>query len=128
MSGTTPVTTDDHRTSSTVVLGVMAGLGLLLGAWPLALALPAPGPLPLAGAIAHVCGMLAGYGVLVLMTFMSRWPILEHGIGADRLARWHAVGGRTVLTLVILHAGAAVLAWAESRGRACRWPSGTCSG
>jgi predicted ferric reductase len=75
-----------------------------------------PAPLALAPTIAHVCGMSAGYGVLVLMVLMSRWPILERGVGSDRLARWHATGGRAVLTLVLLHAFAAVEGWAESRG------------
>jgi hypothetical protein len=67
-----------------------------------------PVPLALAPTIARVCGMLAGYGVLVLMVFMSRWPVLERGVGSDRLARWHAAAGRVVLTLVLLHALAAV--------------------
>ena len=60
--------------------------------------------------------MLAGYGVLVLLDLMSRWPLLERGIGSDRLARWHATGGRTVLTLVLLHAAAATVGWIEVTG------------
>ena len=34
---------------------------------------------------------------------MARIPPLEQGIGADRLARWHAMGGRYVITLVTGH-------------------------
>jgi predicted ferric reductase len=47
---------------------------------------------------------------------MSRWPALERGIGSDRIARWHAGGGRTVLTLVLVHAIAAVTAWSQATG------------
>jgi ferredoxin-NADP reductase len=34
---------------------------------------------------------------------MARIPPLERGIGADRLARWHAMGGRYVISLVTGH-------------------------
>ena len=33
------------------------------------------------------------------------------------LARWHAVGGRLFLALVLVHAGAAVASWAAARGQ-----------
>ncbi len=59
--------------------------------------------------------MLAGFGVLVLLTLVSRAPALERGIGADVLARWHSRSGRVVVGLVLLHAWAAVTAWAQSR-------------
>src|SRR4051794_9331439 len=42
----------------------------------------------------RITGLLAGYGVVVLVALMARIPPLERGIGADRLARWHARGGR----------------------------------
>jgi ferredoxin-NADP reductase/DMSO/TMAO reductase YedYZ heme-binding membrane subunit len=48
-------------------------------------------------------GLLAGYGFVVLVALMARLPPLERGIGADRLARWHAMGGRYVITLVTGH-------------------------
>jgi predicted ferric reductase len=35
---------------------------------------------------------------------MARIPPLERGIGADRLARWHAMGGRYTIGLVAAHA------------------------
>src|SRR5689334_11528587 len=38
--------------------------------------------------IAHVAGMLAGYGVAVMLVLMARTPALERGVGADVLARW----------------------------------------
>ncbi|WP_233521699.1 ferredoxin reductase family protein [Streptomyces triticagri] len=53
---------------------------------------------------AHLTGLLAGYGVLVMLVLMARIPAVEHGVGADRLARRHALGGRWVLTLCTAHA------------------------
>jgi predicted ferric reductase len=76
----------------------------------------APRPVPLdAGLIAHVAGMLAGYLAAVMVILMSRAPVLEHRVGSDVLARWHARGGQLFLGLVLTHAGAAVQAWATSR-------------
>jgi ferredoxin-NADP reductase len=54
-------------------------------------------------AAGDVLGLLAGYGFVVLVALMSRLPPLERGIGTDRLARWHAMGGRYVITLVTGH-------------------------
>jgi ferredoxin-NADP reductase/DMSO/TMAO reductase YedYZ heme-binding membrane subunit len=51
----------------------------------------------------EVLGLLSGYGVVVLVALMARLPPLERGIGTDRLARWHAMGGRYVITLVTGH-------------------------
>ncbi|MGH3196496.1 MAG: ferredoxin reductase family protein, partial [Streptosporangiaceae bacterium] len=45
----------------------------------------------------------AAYGFVVLVALMARLPPLERGIGSDRLARWHAMGGRYVITLVSGH-------------------------
>lgn len=97
------------------VLGALAVGAAAVGVWPLLVAVSAP--VPVTGLVAHVSGMLAGYGVLVLLVLVSRWPVLEHGLGADVLARWHARLGRTVLTLVIVHAMTAVLVWAQLTGQ-----------
>src|SRR4051812_3155824 len=51
----------------------------------------------------RITGLLAGYGVVVLVALMARIPPLERGIGADRLARWHSKGGRYTVSLVIAH-------------------------
>ncbi len=40
----------------------------------------------------RITGLLAGYGVVVLVALMARIPPLERGIGADKLARWHSRG------------------------------------
>ena len=88
---------------------------LTVATWPVLQGAAGPG-LPLLGILAHVCGMLAGYAVLVLLVLMSRAPALERGIGADVLARWHSWGGRAVVALVVVHGWAATAAWAQARG------------
>jgi predicted ferric reductase len=52
----------------------------------------------------RILGLLAGYGVVVLVALMARLPPLERGIGTDRLARWHAMGGRYIISLITAHA------------------------
>ncbi|MFJ3924131.1 ferric reductase-like transmembrane domain-containing protein [Streptomyces sp. NPDC090022] len=65
---------------------------------------------------AHLTGLLAGYGVLVMLFLMARVPAVEHGVGADRLARWHAAGGRPVLLLCAAHGLLALLGYAVHHG------------
>jgi predicted ferric reductase len=52
----------------------------------------------------RVTGLLAGYAMVVLVALMARIPPVERGVGADRLARWHAMGGRYAVSLVVAHA------------------------
>jgi predicted ferric reductase len=51
----------------------------------------------------RITGLLCGYAVVVLLALMSRVPALEHGVGSDRLARWHAAGGRYTVCLAVAH-------------------------
>ncbi len=103
------------------------GLGALaMVVWPYLNALRGPAPLQLPVVIAHVAGMLAGYGVVVLVGLMSRTPSLERGIGADRLSRWHSQGGRIVVGLVLVHAWAATVAWPTAGRRASGSRYGMC--
>src|SRR6476660_2494413 len=51
----------------------------------------------------RITGLLAGYAVIVLLALMARVPALERGVGSDRLARWHAVGGRYTVSLSVAH-------------------------
>jgi predicted ferric reductase len=51
----------------------------------------------------EILGLLCGYGVVVLVALMARLPPLERGIGTDQLARWHAMGGRYIVSLVFAH-------------------------
>jgi predicted ferric reductase len=52
----------------------------------------------------EILGLLAGYGVVVLVLLMARIRPIERAVGADRLARWHAMGGRYVISVVSGHA------------------------
>jgi predicted ferric reductase len=111
-----------HRTGARPAMITPDGLlaviglgGLVVGLWPVIVALAGPQPPQFSAIVAHVAGMLAGYGVLVLLALMSRTPALERGVGADVLARWHGRGGRIVIGLVLVHAWAAVETWSESR-------------
>ncbi len=86
-----------------VVLAVIAlGLvGLLYLWWRDTLFMHGPGALLVD--IGEVLGLLAGYGVVVLVALMARLPPLERAIGTDRLARWHSIGGRYVISAVSGH-------------------------
>lgn len=96
------------------VLLTVLGVGALVAAtWPL-LAAPLASQ-SLLGLIAHFCGMLVGYGVLVLLLLVARAPAIERGVGADVLTRWHAACGRLVIVVTLVHAWAAVAAWAQAR-------------
>ncbi len=100
---------------------VLIGVGaLFVATWPVVSASPTTGS-ALLGLLAHVCGMLAGYGVLILLILIARVPAVERGVGADVLTRWHARCGRAVLALTLIHAWAAVSGWAQSRQQ--DWPT-----
>ncbi|MFJ2510374.1 ferric reductase-like transmembrane domain-containing protein [Streptomyces griseoviridis] len=51
----------------------------------------------------RITGLLAGYACAVLLALMARVPLLDHGVGTDRLARWHALGGRCTVSLALAH-------------------------
>ena len=51
----------------------------------------------------RIVGLECGYGIVVLLALMARVPALERGVGTDRLARWHAMGGRYVVSLAVAH-------------------------
>jgi predicted ferric reductase len=105
------------RDAAEAVIAVLGTGAAFAARWPVLLMVSAGAPLDPVALVAHVAGMLAGYGVLVMLVLMSRWPLLERGIGADVLARWHARGGRTILGLVLAHALFAVLAWSLLTGQ-----------
>lgn len=52
----------------------------------------------------RITGLLAGYACAVLLLLMARIPALDRGVGTDRLARWHAAGGRYTVGLAVTHA------------------------
>jgi ferredoxin-NADP reductase len=51
----------------------------------------------------RLCGLLAGYAAPMLVVLMARVPWLDRTLGSDRLARWHAMGGRYMVCLVTAH-------------------------
>ena len=87
-----------------VLAGFGAGLAMVIGLWwvdtpPL---LHGMGDwLTNAG---RITGLIAGYVIVVQLLLMARVPILDRSIGTDRLARWHAIGGRYTINAVVAHA------------------------
>uniref|UniRef100_UPI00286DE746 ferredoxin reductase family protein n=1 Tax=Nocardioides sp. TaxID=35761 RepID=UPI00286DE746 len=82
-----------------VVCGALATMGLW---WYDATAMAGLGDwLTAAG---RLTGLLGGYTVAVVLLLMSRAPWIEHSLGSDRLARWHAMGGRYLISLLTAHA------------------------
>ncbi|MFG2908040.1 ferric reductase-like transmembrane domain-containing protein [Kitasatospora sp. NPDC048286] len=65
----------------------------------------------------RITGLLAGYAAPVLLLLMARLPPVERGVGADRLARWHAFGGRGMTALVSVHVLTVVWGYALTDGR-----------
>lgn len=51
----------------------------------------------------RITGLLAGYACAVIVVLMARVPWLDRTVGSDRLARWHAAGGRYAISLVLAH-------------------------
>jgi predicted ferric reductase len=52
----------------------------------------------------RMTGLLGGYSIAIALLLMSRAPWIDHGIGTDRLARWHAITGRYAFGLLSAHA------------------------
>ncbi|GHF91483.1 ferric reductase [Kitasatospora xanthocidica] len=67
--------------------------------------------------VGRITGLLAGYAAPVLLLLMARLPPLERGVGADRLARWHAFGGRWLVAAVSVHVLTVVWGYALTDGR-----------
>ncbi|MFJ9844424.1 ferric reductase-like transmembrane domain-containing protein [Kitasatospora sp. NPDC101155] len=65
----------------------------------------------------RITGLLAGYAAPVLLLLMARLPPVERGVGADRLARWHAFGGRWLVSLVTVHLLTVIWGYALTDGR-----------
>ncbi|BFV60623.1 ferredoxin reductase family protein [Kitasatospora sp. CMC57] len=99
-----------------VVLGAVAlgGLGVLAIWWRgTGSVTGAAGWLTGAG---RITGLLAGYAAPVLLLLMARIPVLEREVGADRMARWHAFGGRYLVSLTAVHVLTVVWGYALTGG------------
>ncbi|MFI7502199.1 ferric reductase-like transmembrane domain-containing protein [Streptomyces sp. NPDC049687] len=92
-----------RRSPAGLVLAVLwAGAAAVLALWwsDTGSVVGAAGWLTGAGRIA---GLLSGYSCAVLVGLMARVPVLERGIGSDRVARWHAMAGRYTICLLLAH-------------------------
>jgi predicted ferric reductase len=65
----------------------------------------------------RITGLLAGYLAPVLLLLMARIPVLEHRVGSDRLARWHALAGRYMVFLVTAHVVTIIWGYALTDGK-----------
>jgi len=104
--------------SPTVVLAlVWLGAALVLAQWWLSTGSVTgmAGWLTEAG---RITGLLAGYAAALLVLLMARIPAVERGAGADRLARWHAMGGRYTVSLALAHAALITLGYAAATNSA----------
>ncbi|WP_328315797.1 ferredoxin reductase family protein [Streptomyces sp. NBC_00388] len=95
-------------------VGIVAGAGVVALMWGVQ-ARPSARLDALFATAAHLTGLLGGYGVVVMLLLMARIPAVEHGVGADQLARWHTWGGRLVFTAIAAHAVLALFAYAAYR-------------
>ncbi|WP_424536641.1 ferredoxin reductase family protein [Sphaerisporangium viridialbum] len=64
----------------------------------------------------RLTGLLAGYACAVLLGLVSRVPVLDRGVGTDRLARWHGMGGRCTIVLSAAHMAFAIAAHVARSG------------
>lgn len=53
--------------------------------------------------VGRIAGLLCGYGCALLVLLMARIPALENAVGSDRVARWHAMAGRYIVCLLVVH-------------------------
>ena len=117
--GTSPAPARARRgvSPSVVLTLVWSGVALVLAQWWLTTSsvTGAAGWLTEAG---RITGLLAGYGAALLVLLMARIPAIERGAGADRLARWHAMGGRYTVSLALAHAALITLGYAAATNSA----------
>ncbi|MER5177864.1 ferric reductase-like transmembrane domain-containing protein [Streptomyces sp. NPDC002896] len=64
----------------------------------------------------RIAGLLCGYACAVLVGLMARVPLLERRIGSDRVARWHAMGGRYTICLLVAHVVLILFGYAAQDG------------
>ncbi|MFE2352428.1 ferredoxin reductase family protein [Kitasatospora cineracea] len=101
-----------HGAAALIVLGALGVLGLWWADTP-----RVAGAADWLTGAARITGLLAGYAAPVLLLLMARVPLLEREVGADRLARWHAYGGRYLVSLVSVHVLTVVWGYALTDGR-----------
>ncbi|ANH40466.1 Flavohemoprotein [Nocardioides dokdonensis FR1436] len=100
-------TVGERQLVAAVAVGAVAVLALW---WHDTTILAGPGEW--VSAAGRITGLLGGYAVAVALLLMCRAPWLDHGLGTDRLARWHAMTGRYLLGLLSAHA--VLITWGYS--------------
>jgi ferredoxin-NADP reductase/DMSO/TMAO reductase YedYZ heme-binding membrane subunit len=94
-----------------LVLAVTVGTLLVVGLWWRATDSVAGLGEQLTAA-GRLCGLVGTWAVLVVVALIGRIPPLERTLGADRLSRWHAMGGRYGISLLVAHA--VLITWGYS--------------
>jgi predicted ferric reductase len=99
------------------VLAALAGLGLGI---TIALAITAESagslsaPGGIATALGRVTGLVAAYGMVIVVLLVARIPPLERAIGQDRLVAWHRRLGPWPLYLLTAHAVLITVGYAQA--------------
>ena len=88
--------------ASAVLAAIAAGAAAVLVLWWHSTRAIA-GPGGFLTTVGEGLGLLAGYAVIIAVLLMARLPPVERGVGADRLARWHATVGRWTIGLICGH-------------------------
>src|SRR3954470_10651776 len=91
-----------HLRANTLLAGIATGALLVIALWwqdtP-----PLQGFGDWLTNAGRITGLLAGYAIVVLLLLMARVPMIDRGVGTDRLARWHSMGGRYTVSLATAH-------------------------
>ena len=98
VTGAAPVVVGPRVTLTLTAVGAAAVLALW---WHSTRSIVGPG-----GALTTLgegLGLLSGYAVVIAVLSMARLPPVERGVGADRLARWHATLGRWLIWVITGH-------------------------
>jgi ferredoxin-NADP reductase/DMSO/TMAO reductase YedYZ heme-binding membrane subunit len=98
-------------------LAALAGLGLGITI-ALGISAESAGSLHAAGGLTTAAGRMAGlvaaYGMVVVVVLVARLPPLERAVGQDRLVRWHRRLGPWPLYLVTAHAALITIGYARA--------------
>ena len=66
--------------------------------------------------LGRLTALLAGYLALIEVLLLARLPVLERGVGLDRLTVWHRRNGYAVISLVLAHVVFSVWGYAQQDG------------
>ncbi len=103
-----PLVVDVLAAAAGIGLGVTIGLGVVNES---AGSLSAPGGIAIA--LGRLTGLLAAYGMVVVVLLVARVPALERAIGQDRLVAWHRKLGPWPLYLLLAHVALITVGYAR---------------